>query len=60
MNIAYDDGVPPPPKSSEGDIRKAMMGEDVNAYFVPVIVSDGREVTDKGMRTILIIIKYTF
>lgn len=49
MNVAYEDGVPPPPKSSESDIRKAMAGEDVNAYFVPVIVSDGREVTDKGM-----------
>ncbi|KAF8335692.1 pre-RNA processing PIH1/Nop17-domain-containing protein [Cantharellus anzutake] len=47
VNIAYDDAVPPPPKASESDIRKAMAGDD-GAYYVPVIVSDGREVLDKG------------
>lgn len=47
LNIAYDDGVPPPPKASESDIRKAMAGDE-NSYFVPVVVSDGREATDKG------------
>lgn len=50
INIAYEHGVPPPPRSSETDIRKAMAGDE-NAYFVPVVVSDGREVTDKGMFT---------
>lgn len=47
INIAYEHGVPPPPRSSENDIRKAMAGE-ANAYFVPVVISDGREATDKG------------
>jgi hypothetical protein len=47
INIAFHQGVPPPPRSSESDIRKAMAGDE-NAYFVPIIVSDGREVTDKG------------
>lgn len=48
VNIAFDAGVPPPPKSSENDIRKAMAGDE-GAYFVPVAVSDGREATDKGV-----------
>ena len=47
INIAFDRGVPPPPRSSESDIRKAMAGDE-DAYFIPVVVSDGREVTDKG------------
>lgn len=47
VNIALEQGVPPPPQSSENDIRKVMAGDE-NAYFVPVVVSDGREVTDKG------------
>jgi hypothetical protein len=50
INIAFDQGVPPPPRSSESDIRKAMTGDE-NAYFVPVVVSDGREVPDKGKRS---------
>lgn len=50
LNIAFDAGVPPPPSSSENDIRKAMSGDE-GAYFVPVVVSDGREVTDKGAQS---------
>lgn len=50
INVAFDRGVPPPPRSFEGDIRKSMAGDE-NAYFVPVVVSDGREVTDKGKRS---------
>lgn len=50
--MAYDAGVPEPPRSSEAAIRKAMAGDE-NAYFVPVIVSDGREVLDKCMTSYL-------
>lgn len=48
INIAYEHGVPPPPRSSENEIRKAMSG-DANTFFVPVVISDGREATDKGL-----------
>ena len=54
LNIAYDDGVPPPPMSSENNIRKAMAGDD-DAYYVPVVVSDGRETSDKCLYFHLII-----
>lgn len=47
INIAFDRDVPPPPQSSESDIRKAMVGDD-KTHFVPIVVSEGREVTDKG------------
>ena len=47
INIAFDRDVPPPPQSSESDIRKAMAGDD-KTHFVPIVVSDGHEVTDKG------------
>lgn len=58
LNICYDPVVPPPPDRSEDQIRRAMLGADSddrepsasnsNLYYVPVIVSDGKPVTDKG------------
>jgi hypothetical protein len=56
LNICWDQNVPAPPQRSEEDIRRAMMGEDLETsvtgnsgpYFVPVVVSDGRPATDKG------------
>ncbi|KAG8964458.1 hypothetical protein FRC03_001774 [Tulasnella sp. 419] len=59
VNVAWDNNVPPPPQKSEEDIRKAMMGADLDtssagAYFVPVIVSDGRVVNDKAGKPSLV------
>jgi len=53
VNIAWDRNVPPPPEGSEEAIQLAMQGQDVDEYnpegwFVPVVVSDGREDKDKG------------
>jgi len=52
VNIAWDPHVPPPPEGSEDAIREAMQGEDVGeenekGWYVPVIVSPGREDKDK-------------
>ncbi|THH09653.1 hypothetical protein EW146_g8624 [Bondarzewia mesenterica] len=52
VNIAWDKNVPPPPEGSEDAIQRAMLGQDVDelntdGWFVPVIVSDGREDRDK-------------
>ncbi|TDL26793.1 hypothetical protein BD410DRAFT_782854 [Rickenella mellea] len=58
LNIAWDKNVPAPPPASEDAIRRAMMGEDIEAaltengkdgvYIVPVIVSEPREDKDKS------------
>jgi hypothetical protein len=55
VNIAWDANVPPPPEGSEDAIQNAMQGEDLmdessnpNGWYVPVIVSNPREVMDKG------------
>jgi len=53
INICYDDNVPPPPEGSEDVIQRAMAGEDTGiegtpGWFVPVVVSNGREDKDKG------------
>ena len=53
VNVCYDANVPPPPPASQDVIQRAMQGTDVDevdpsAWFVPVIVSEGCEVTDKG------------
>lgn len=55
LNIAWDKNVPPPPEGSEDVIQRTMQGEDGDVlnpdgcdWFVPVIVSCGREDTDKG------------
>ncbi|TFK37675.1 hypothetical protein BDQ12DRAFT_666930 [Crucibulum laeve] len=52
VNIAWDKNVPPPPEGSEEAIQNAMKGEDVDetneqGWFVPVVVSEGREDVDK-------------
>lgn len=51
INMAWDKNVPAPPSASEGSIRRAMMGEDLEdgegAYVVPVVVSEPRPDTDK-------------
>jgi hypothetical protein len=55
VNIAWDPNVPPPPEGNEEAIQRAMLGqdepEDLNpdAWFVPVIVSDAKQDTDKGL-----------
>ncbi|KAJ7233382.1 pre-RNA processing PIH1/Nop17-domain-containing protein [Mycena rebaudengoi] len=54
VNIAWDPNVPPPPEGNEEAIQRAMLGqdepEDLNpdAWFVPVIVSDAKQDTDKA------------
>lgn len=60
VNIAWDANVPPPPEGSEDVIQKAMLGEDLDdlnpeGWYVPTVVSDGRQDTDKGqtLRTVV-------
>lgn len=53
VNIAFDMNVPAPPEGSEEAIQKAMQGEELDelnpeGWYVPTIVSDGRQDTDKG------------
>lgn len=53
VNIAWDPHVPPPPEGNEDAIKHAMQGQDVDekdpsVWYVPVIVSNGRQDTDKG------------
>ena len=53
VNIAWDNNVPPPPESNEEAIQRAMQGQDADkrnadGWFVPVVVSEGRQDTDKG------------
>ena len=58
VNIAWDSNVPPPPEGNEEMIQRAMRGEEEiddesliegGGWFVPVIVSEPREVLDKGL-----------
>jgi len=54
INIAWDPHVPPPPEGNEDAIKRAMEGEDVDekhpsVWYVPVIVSNARQNTDKGV-----------
>ena len=53
VNVAWDSNVPPPPAGSEEIIQSAMVGEEVDemnsgGWYVPVIVSDGRQDKDRG------------
>ncbi|KAJ6463336.1 hypothetical protein C8R45DRAFT_841164 [Mycena sanguinolenta] len=52
VNIAWDAQVPPPPEGNEEAIQRAMHGEDEHlnpdAWFVPVVVSEPRQDTDKS------------
>ncbi|KAF8885666.1 pre-RNA processing PIH1/Nop17-domain-containing protein [Infundibulicybe gibba] len=59
VNIAWDSHVPQPPEGNEETIRRAMLGQDVDdvdpdAWYVPVVVSDGRQDTDKVGRPALV------
>jgi PIH1 N-terminal domain len=59
VNIAWDSNVPPPPEGSEEVIQKAMLGEhldDLNpeGWYIPVIVSGGRQDKDKGAQLFLL------
>ncbi|RDB23507.1 PIH1 domain-containing protein 1 [Hypsizygus marmoreus] len=59
VNIAWDANVPPPPPGSEEVIQRAMKGEDVDennpdGWYIPVIVSDGREDKDKAGKPSLV------
>ena len=63
VNIAWDPHVPPPPEGNEDAIKRAIQGEDVDkndpsVWYVPVIVSNGRQDTDKG--TFAFLFGYTF
>ena len=54
INIAWDSSVPPPPEASEDSIQRALQGQgdgesNPDAWFVPVVVSEGRKDTDKGV-----------
>ena len=54
VNIAWDEQVPAPPEGNEEVIQRAMKGEEidepnVDAWYVPVVVSEGRLDTDKGL-----------
>lgn len=53
VNVAWDPNVPPPPPGGDDVIQKAMLGEEElgeanEEWYVPTVVSDGREDTDKG------------
>ncbi|KAF9219335.1 hypothetical protein BS17DRAFT_804440 [Gyrodon lividus] len=53
VNVAWDANVPPPPPGSEDAIQKAMYGlesdeSNPDAWFVPVVVSDARQDSDKA------------
>lgn len=53
VNVAWDPNVPPPPPSSDDAIHRAMQGLDIDAsnseaWFVPVVLSDARQDSDKG------------
>lgn len=64
VNICYDESIPPPPEGSEDVIQRAMRGEDTSlgdnaGWFVPVVVSNGREDKDKGTHTrALFVLRY--
>jgi len=53
VNIAWDPNVPPPPLGNEQAIQRAMHGHqldqhDSDAWYVPVVISHGRQDRDKG------------
>lgn len=55
VNIAWDPNVPPPQDGSDAAIDRAMadpsahLPDDVAQWFVPLIVSDPRSDSDKGL-----------
>ncbi|KAJ3813130.1 pre-RNA processing PIH1/Nop17-domain-containing protein [Lentinula aff. lateritia] len=59
VNVAWDANVPPPPDGNEDSIQRAMNGDELDkgnldAWFVPVIVSEGRFDTDKAGKPSLV------
>ncbi|KAJ7484073.1 PIH1 family [Mycena galericulata] len=60
INFAWDSNVPPPPEGNEEAIQRAMRGEDdtdhpnPDAWFVPVVVSDAKQDTDKAGKPSLV------
>ncbi|KAI0063296.1 hypothetical protein BV25DRAFT_1802318 [Artomyces pyxidatus] len=59
VNVAWSRDVPPPPEGSEEAIQRAMEGQDIDelnpdGWFVPVIVSDGRQDADKAGKPSLV------
>ncbi|KAI5119345.1 hypothetical protein M0805_004022 [Coniferiporia weirii] len=61
LNIAWDARVPSPPPVDEAVISRAMSGDDLddpgennNPYYVPVVVSEPREETDKSGKPSLV------
>ncbi|KAJ7670525.1 pre-RNA processing PIH1/Nop17-domain-containing protein [Mycena rosella] len=59
VNIAWDPNVPAPPEGNEEAIQRAMRGEDTaqpnpDAWFVPVVVSDAKNDTDKAGKPSLV------
>ncbi|KAJ4500648.1 pre-RNA processing PIH1/Nop17-domain-containing protein [Lentinula lateritia] len=58
-NVAWDANVPPPPDGNEDAIQRAMNGDELDKgnlddWFVPVIVSEGRFDTDKAGKPSLV------
>ncbi|GAW01721.1 Protein interacting with Hsp90 1 [Lentinula edodes] len=59
VNVAWDANVPPPPDGNEDAIQRAMNGDELDKgnlddWFVPVIVSEGRFDTDKAGKPSLV------
>ncbi|KAG6902941.1 hypothetical protein C0995_009333 [Termitomyces sp. Mi166 len=59
VNIAWDPNVPRPPPGNEDLIRRAIQGQDVDernpdAWYVPVVVSNGRHDKDKAGKPSLV------
>ncbi|KAJ7145925.1 pre-RNA processing PIH1/Nop17-domain-containing protein [Mycena epipterygia] len=60
INIAWAAEVPAPPEGNEEAIQRAMLGEDdtdhlnPDAWFVPVVVSDPKQDTDKAGKSSLV------
>lgn len=50
MNVAWDSNVPAPPETSEEIIEKVLAGteDQEDAWYVPIVVSEGRLDADKG------------
>ncbi|KAG6332786.1 hypothetical protein ID866_6305 [Astraeus odoratus] len=53
VNVAWDSGVPPPPRGGEEAVQNAMLGlsmdeSDPDGWFAPLVVSDARQDSDKA------------
>jgi len=55
LNICTEEAIPKPPETTEDALGRVIAAEDVKdveAYFVPIVLSDVRDETDKGKRVI--------